>query len=364
MNRLITSTNKLARVAHSTTARRLIPQTQVQRAFSQTFNKSEPNFTFNNSKQQKRSYASFQSAYPQWNTPSQGASTQQLVTAGLGLAALIGVGYYGIKYMNKPNAVVNSSAPEYAPVAADFKSIPDFVHEYLFQTYKYVVAGLSITAASAVAAYKTGLVYKVMNMGPWVNLLVFGGGTIGAMVATQAISPENKIAKHAAFTAMNVIMGVSLCTLGFMHPQILVKAGLYTTALFSGLSFVAMNAKEERFLYLGGPLMAGLCVLIVASLSSMILPARFAKTLTFIEGLMLYGGLALFSAFILYDTQKLMFRAKEFEVHRSAYLAQRGPNTPIPQPDYVSQSISLYLDFINIFIRMVMILSNSQNKRK
>jgi FtsH-binding integral membrane protein len=223
---------------------------------------------------------------------------------------------------------------------------------------------LGITGASAVVAFKSGLVYRIASMNPWINLLVFGGGTIGTMIATQAINPENKIAKQAAFVAMNSIMGVSLCTLGFFHPQILVKAGLYTAAMFGGLSFAAMNAREERFLYMGGPLMAGLCVLIVASLSSLLLPARYARALSILDALVLYGGLALFGAFILYDTQKLMLRAKQYEQIKSDYIVQAGPNARIPQPDYIGQSISLYLDFINIFIRMVMILANSNSRKR
>src|SRR5690606_14631167 len=92
--------------------------------------------------------------------------------------------------------------------------------------------------------------------------------------------------------------------LGFMFsPHIFYKAALYTAGVFAALSFTAMNARQERFLNWGGPLFAGLTVLILASFSGLLLPARFTKTLEFIHALCLYGGLALFGAFLLYDTQ-------------------------------------------------------------
>jgi FtsH-binding integral membrane protein len=50
----------------------------------------------------------------------------------------------------------------------------------------------------------------------------------------------------------------------------------------------------------------------------------------------LYGGLALFSAFVLYDTQKIIYRAKTDYKY-----------------DPINQSLSVYMDAINIFVRMV-----------
>jgi len=59
----------------------------------------------------------------------------------------------------------------------------------------------------------------------------------------------------------------------------------------------------------------------------------------------LYGGLALFSAFILYDTQMVVARAKS---------EQRF--------DPISNSIHIYMDAINIFVRFAMIFGGSKKK--
>jgi len=61
------------------------------------------------------------------------------------------------------------------------------------------------------------------------------------------------------------------------------------------------------------------------------------------ERIWLYGGLAVFGGFTLYDVQKIL---------RNARMVQAGRG----RKDVVNESISLELDFINIFIRMVQIL--------
>ncbi|KAL0478833.1 hypothetical protein AKO1_008254 [Acrasis kona] len=355
MNRIINTTPRVAKIF---TLNKSLPRILlgIQRNFSKATEtkrlivKNEAtmmNLNAQSGYRQKRSY-SYQ------NIAAPGLSNNELFMGLGGLAALIGVGYYASKYWNTPSIAVNSGVLEQ-------ESIPKHVQDYLLNTYKYVVAGLGITAGAAVVAFKQGVAFKLMNANPWVLLLGFGGATIGTMIATKMIHPDNTVPKHLMFTAFNVVMGVSLCTLGFIAPQILYRAGLYTLAMVGGLSYVAMNAKEDRFLYMGGPLMAGLCVLVVASFSSMLLPARFVQTLALMDALVLYGGLALFGGFMLYDTQRIMAEARIFAGEKQ--LTIHNGQQVIAKPDYINSSISLYMNIINIFVRLVMILSNN-NRRK
>ena len=60
---------------------------------------------------------------------------------------------------------------------------------------------------------------------------------------------------------------------------------------------------------MGGPLAMGLGVVIVSSLGSMFLPPTTALGAG-LYSISLYGGLLLFSAFLLYDTQKIIYKAE------------------------------------------------------
>jgi FtsH-binding integral membrane protein len=101
---------------------------------------------------------------------------------------------------------------------------------------------------------------------------------------------------------------------------------------------------------MGGPLLAGVTVVALSSIAPMALPLGM-RGLAIAEALSLYGGLAVFSGFVLFDTQKILANAR-------AAAAGRIPADPL------KESISLELDFINLFTRLVQILALQQGRRK
>lgn len=134
-------------------------------------------------------------------------------------------------------------------------------------------------------------------------------------------------------------------------PALIARAGLYTMAMMGSIAFVGATAKQDKYLYIGGPLLAGLAVVVVSGLAPMVLPVTAVRTLAVTENLWLYGGLAVFGGFTLYDVQKVLYHAR---------MAEQG----LMRRDAVNESISLELDFLNIFIRMVQILMMQQGRRK
>src|SRR5947207_11044810 len=118
------------------------------------------------------------------------------------------------------------------------------------------------------------------------------------------------MAKYGLWTAFNVTQGALLAPLLFMAPPALIaRAGLYTVAMMGSLSFVGATAKQEKYLYLGGPLLAGVAIVALSGFAPLVLPATAARTLFWTENIWLYGGLAVFGGFTLYDVQKKIGRA-------------------------------------------------------
>nr|XP_058956950.1 bax inhibitor 1-like [Pocillopora verrucosa] len=149
---------------------------------------------------------------------------------------------------------------------------------------------------------------------------------------------------------MGILMGFAFCTgLGLgplMDNVIQIDASIIPTAFFATtLIFVcftlsALWAEERKFLYLGGTLMSCLSMLCFLSLANLFLGARF-----FFQ-IQLYGGLVLFCGFVLYDTQLIVHKHKQGD------------------KDFLWHSIDLFLDFIEIFRRIMIILAQKEDSKK
>lgn len=69
---------------------------------------------------------------------------------------------------------------------------------------------------------------------------------------------------------------------------------------------------------MGGPLAMGLGVVFVSSLGSMLLPPTTAIGAG-LYSISLYGGLLLFSGFLLYDTQRIIAQAERYTTTPGLY---------------------------------------------
>jgi len=230
--------------------------------------------------------------------------------------------------------------------------IPPYERSYLNETFLHTGLGVGIIGISARAMIQSGFMYRMMATNPWIVMIGGLAVSFGTMMGTRATDPSNYIQKYGLWTAFNVTQAAFVAPLLFVAPPaLLARAGLYTVAMMGSISFVGATAKQEKYLYLGGPLLAGVALVAVSGLAPLVLPATAVRTLAFTENIWLYGGLAVFGGFTLYDVQKVLYHAR---------MAERG----LIQRDAVNESISLELDFLNIFIRMVQILMMQQNRRK
>ncbi|KAI8624192.1 bax inhibitor family protein [Xylariaceae sp. FL1651] len=275
--------------------------------------------------------------YSQQSAPAvdQGSLMRRLLTGG----AIFGGTLIAI------NAVFNRETREDG-------GMPPFERSYLNSTFLHTGLGIGIIALTARQMVQTGFVYRMMVTNPWVVAIGGLALSFGTMIGTRSIDPDNYVPKYALWTAFNATQAAFIAPLIVFAPGALIaRAGLYTVAMMGSISFVGATAKQEKYMYIGGPLLAGAAIVAVSGFAPLLIPATAVRTLAFTENLWLYGGLAVFGGFTLYDVQKILHHAR---------LAERG----IIKKDPVNESISLELDFLNIFIRMVQILMMQQNRRK
>lgn len=228
--------------------------------------------------------------------------------------------------------------------------LPEYERAFLNETFLYTGVGVGIIGLGAKLAHNSGWSLRLMSANPWLVLGVSLVGSIGTMMACRATPPENYVLKHGLWTAFNLTQSLVLAPMFFYHPALLARAGLYTAGIMGSIAFVGATAKQDKYLYLGGPLLAGVAVVALSGLAPMVLPLG-SRALVGAEAISLYGGLAVFAGFTLYDTQKILYHAR---------MARQG----MMKRDTVNESISLELDFINIFVRLVTILGRGQERRR
>ena len=137
----------------------------------------------------------------------------------------------------------------------------------------------------------------------------------------------NMIALFSFTTVSGLTLGPLLYQVG---PSIAAEAFGLTAVTFAGLSMYVVYSKKD-FSFMSGFLMTGLIVLIVGGLLNMF----------FIQSGMMHfvmsgASVLLFSGFILYDTSNI--------------LRYYGTD------EYVSATLALYLDVLNLFIALLSIL--------
>ncbi|TRY59420.1 hypothetical protein DNTS_004321 [Danionella cerebrum] len=257
--------------------------------------------------------------------------------ATLGLGALC---YYGLGLSNEIGAIDRAVF------------WPAYVKERIHSTYMYLAGSVGMTALSAVAVSRTPALMNLMAKG---SLLAFGvtmAAMLGAGILVRSISyEESTVQKHLAWALHSGVMGAVIAPLTLLGGPLVIRAAWYTAAIVGGLSTVAVCAPSEKFLNMGGPLAVGLGLVFASSMGSMFFPASSALG-GGLYSVSVYGGLLLFSLFLLYDTQKVIRRAETYPVYGA------------PCFDPINACLGIYMDTLNIFIRIVMILANGGNRRK
>jgi len=230
---------------------------------------------------------------------------------------------------------------------------PQVVKDRVKDTYMYFGASLGATAASAVAIFRTPALINMVSRGGLMAMGVTIAAMIGSSMVARSIPYQQGLgAKQAAWLVHCAVIGAVIAPLCFLGGPLLTRAAYYTAGMVGGLSTVAVCAPSDKFLYMGGPLAMGLGVVFCASLGSAFLPPTTALGAG-LYSISMYGGLLLFGAFLLYDTQRIIHKAERHPVGYGA-----------PQYDPINASMSIYMDTINIFIRIATLLASGGGRRK
>ena len=134
-------------------------------------------------------------------------------------------------------------------------------------------------------------------------------------------------------------IGPLMSALIFIDPAIIMTALMGTITIFICFSLSALVAKRSSYLYLGGILSSALSLMFFLSLANMFFGS------VHLYNLQLYGGLMVFSGFVIFDTQLVLEK------------------TIMGDRDFAGHAANLFVDFVAIFIRLAIIIAKMNEKK-
>ena len=231
---------------------------------------------------------------------------------------------------NQPNAFNSSTNWTVAQSSVEVRT------EFIQKTYVLFFASLLAAIVVGGITLNTPL-YAVSRALLDIPLLAFGLMFGGAMLAGVVSRTEglNYVALFGFTSFVGFIIAPVLSLYEGAYPGIVGQAAFLTVLVFGALTAYVFVSKKD-FSFLGGMLFVGLIALIIGGLANML----FFKS----SGAgywMAWITVFLFSGFVLYDTSQI--------IHR--YDAK----------GYCAAALSLFLDFFNLFMAILRILSGNRN---
>ncbi|PCH36124.1 UPF0005-domain-containing protein, partial [Wolfiporia cocos MD-104 SS10] len=232
---------------------------------------------------------------------------------------------------SNPSGIYNQ--PQVGDVPDDFKygtTVADSALEIrnAFVRKVYTILFCQIFATALVAggiSQSTNAIFWVQTHTWSFYLPLFGTLiSLGLLYWKRHSHPANLVIL-SAFTLLEAFtLGV---TVAFFDTVIVLQALLITLGVFLGLTLFTLQSKYD-FSGLGAWLFAGLIALMMTGFVSIFVP--FGRTLDIVYAA---GGCLIFSGYVVYDTFMITKR--------------------LSPDEYIMAAISLYLDFINLFINIL-----------
>jgi FtsH-binding integral membrane protein len=227
------------------------------------------------------------------------------------------------------------SLPQYSGNEFEVNSLLDLVHlapwrsgqggrdfispaakRALTKTFGYLVSGLGLTIGGMYLIRRHDLFSEGQYHSAGYQFLAGAGSFIGALGAKLIPSTYNAT-KHAFWLLFCASNAAALVPITAVSTPILIKSAIIGTGITLGCSLLAIVVRKRSLLWLYSPLVIGSCIILgsgVFDLLSSVNPRFNDPTISSLNhSLNLYGGLILFSGYMVVDTHRIIEEAEEKE---------------------------------------------------
>jgi len=220
------------------------------------------------------------------------------------------------------------------------------VNTFIKSVYNWMAIGLALTAFTALYVSNSETMLRII----FGNQLVFFGLIIGELGLVFYLSARVQKIQASTATALfvlySVLNGATLSAVFLMYTSASIVSTFFVCALTFGACSVYGMVTKRDLTSLGGFMFMGLIGIIIATVVNMFIQSS-AMTM-----IISYIGVVVFVGLTAYDTQKLKNMALTQPDNASGAMVRKGA---------IMGALTLYLDFINMFIMMLHIFGVSRD---
>jgi hypothetical protein len=220
------------------------------------------------------------------------------------------------------------------------------VNTFIRSVYNWMAIGLALTGVVAFYVSNSPSIQQLI----FGNRLVFFGLIIGELALVFSLAARvNKMQASTAtglFVLNAALNGATLSSIFLVYTQASITSTFFIcAATFVACSVFGMTTKRD-LTSMGGFLMMGLIGIIIASVVNMFLRSSGMSIIISYVGVIVFVGLTA------YDTQKLKTMALDQPAGLGAGVIRKGA---------ILGALSLYLDFINLFLMLLRIFGSTRD---
>lgn len=217
------------------------------------------------------------------------------------------------------------------------------VNEFIRSVYNWMALGLALTGFVAFYVVNSDFMRQLI----FGNQLVFFGLIIGELALVFILSARVQKMQASTATALFVLYallnGATLSSVFLIYTSSSITSTFFIcAATFVACSIYGMATKRD-LTSLGGFMFMGLIGIIIASVVNMFIRSSGMSMIISYIGVIVFVGLTA------YDTQKLKTMALSQPSDLDASVIRKGS---------ILGALSLYLDFINLFLMLLRILGD------
>ena len=218
------------------------------------------------------------------------------------------------------------------------------ISDVFFKVFGWMFIGLIVTAITAFATASSpallGTIFS--NNVYWIGLLI--AELVLVIVLTARIHKMSKTTATLMFLLYSLVNGLTLSTIFLVYDFGSISSVFFITAAMFGVMALYGYTTKKDLTKIGSILLMALIGLIIASIVNIF---WLNDTFSFIVAAI---GVVIFVGLTAYDVQKIKVMASEV-----------GTENDFIEKFAIIGALTLYLDFINLFLKLLRLLGKSRD---